>query len=70
VPRGEGAKLTKTASVDPTLTAPLAKGTRVGQYEIRSGDATVQRIPLVTLDEAKEGGLWRRYSDTVRLWFE
>jgi D-alanyl-D-alanine carboxypeptidase (penicillin-binding protein 5/6) len=70
VPRGEGAKLTKNANVDPLLTAPLAKGSRVGQYEIRAGDSTVQRVPLIILDEAKEGGLWRRYSDTVRLWFE
>jgi D-alanyl-D-alanine carboxypeptidase (penicillin-binding protein 5/6) len=70
VPRGEGAKLSKVATVDPLLTAPLARGTRVGQYEIRSGDSAVQRIPLVTLEEAKEGGLWRQYSDAVRLWFE
>jgi D-alanyl-D-alanine carboxypeptidase (penicillin-binding protein 5/6) len=70
VPRGEGARLSKNASLDPLLTAPLARGTRVGQYEIRSGDAAVQRVPLVILGEAKEGGLWRRYSDTVRLWFE
>ena len=70
VPRGEGAQLSKTANIDPLLTAPLTRGTRVGQYEIRSGDSTVQRVPLVMLDEAKEGGLFRKYSDTVRLWFE
>ncbi|MET0291743.1 MAG: D-alanyl-D-alanine carboxypeptidase family protein [Steroidobacteraceae bacterium] len=70
VPRGEGEKLTKEAKIDSTLIAPLAKGTTVGQYEIRSGDRTVVRIPLVTLGEGAEGGIWSRYSDTVRLWFE
>ena len=70
VPRGEGAALSKSTSINGTLMAPLAKGTAVGQYEIRTGDNSVARVPLVTLAEAREGGLWRRYSDTVRLWFE
>jgi D-alanyl-D-alanine carboxypeptidase (penicillin-binding protein 5/6) len=70
VPRGEGEKLVKEMRIDGTLTAPLAKGATVGQYEVRSGSGTVARLPLVTLAAAPEGGLWRRYSDTVRLWFE
>ena len=52
------------------LTAPVAKGTHVGQYEVRASSGTVARVPLVTLGDAPEGGLWRRYTDTVRLWFK
>ncbi len=70
VPRGEGEKLSKEAKVDGMLTAPIDKGATVGQYEVRSGDQTVVRAPLVALEKLEEGGLWRRYSDTVRLWFE
>jgi serine-type D-Ala-D-Ala carboxypeptidase (penicillin-binding protein 5/6) len=70
VPRGEGSKLTKSTTVTGTLMAPLPKGTQVGQYEIRAGEGNVAHVPLVTLEEVKEGGLFRRYSDTVRLWFE
>jgi D-alanyl-D-alanine carboxypeptidase (penicillin-binding protein 5/6) len=70
VPRGEGEKLTKEARVDRTLTAPIAKGATVGYYEVRAGDTSVARLPLVALAAAPEGGLWRRYSDSVRLWFK
>jgi serine-type D-Ala-D-Ala carboxypeptidase (penicillin-binding protein 5/6) len=70
VPRGQGTSLSKEAKIDGMLTAPLAKGAHVGTYEVRSGDANVARVPLVALEEAPEGGILRRYSDTVRLWFE
>jgi D-alanyl-D-alanine carboxypeptidase (penicillin-binding protein 5/6) len=69
VPRGEGAQLGKTAEVNPTLMAPIAKGAIVGHYAITSGGKSVVSVPLIALEAAPEGGLWRRYSDTVRLWF-
>jgi D-alanyl-D-alanine carboxypeptidase (penicillin-binding protein 5/6) len=70
IPRGEGEKLVKDARIEGALTAPVAKGTTVGTYEIRTASGTIARVPLVTLADTPEGGIWRRYSDTVRLWFE
>jgi D-alanyl-D-alanine carboxypeptidase (penicillin-binding protein 5/6) len=70
VPRGEGASLAKEAKIEGTLMAPLPRGSQVGWYEVSSGGTSVARVPLVTLEEVPEGGLWRTWSDTVRLWFE
>ncbi|RYG79809.1 D-alanyl-D-alanine carboxypeptidase, partial [bacterium] len=70
VPRGEGAALVKDAKIDGQLNAPVAKGTAVGRYVVTSGGKQVVSVPLLALDDAPEGGFWRRYSDTVRLWFE
>ena len=47
-----------------------ARDVEIHGRKIRAGDKVVARIPLVTLEETPEGGLWRKYSDTVRLWFE
>lgn len=70
IPRGQSAALTKEALVDGPLVAPLAAGATVGEYVVQVGDATVARVPLVTLSAVDEGGLFGNLLDTVRLWFE
>jgi D-alanyl-D-alanine carboxypeptidase (penicillin-binding protein 5/6) len=68
--RGQGDKLTKDASVNAPLIAPLAANTRVGEYRIAAGNQVVARIPLVTLAAVAEGGMWHTLTDSVRLWFQ
>jgi serine-type D-Ala-D-Ala carboxypeptidase (penicillin-binding protein 5/6) len=68
--RGQGDKLTKDASVNAPLIAPLAVNTRVGEYRITAGNQVVARIPLVTLAAVAEGGMWHTLTDSVRLWFQ
>jgi serine-type D-Ala-D-Ala carboxypeptidase (penicillin-binding protein 5/6) len=70
LPRGQSATLTKEAKLDLPLIAPLPVRSRVGEYVVSAGDEVVARIPLVTLAEVKEGGLWSTATDSIRLWFE
>ncbi len=70
IARGQAQSLTKEASVRTPLVAPIATGSSVGTYVIRSGDEVVARVPLVALAKVEEGGLWRTAVDSVKLWFE
>jgi D-alanyl-D-alanine carboxypeptidase (penicillin-binding protein 5/6) len=69
VPRGESGALLKSADINAPLIAPLAAGAKVGEFTVTAGGQVVSRVPLVTLAEVPAGGLWRRTSDSVRLWF-
>ena len=70
VARGQADSITKEATVNSPLVAPIAADAVVGQYVVRVGDEVVSRIPLVALGKVDEGGLWRTTIDTVKLWFE
>ena len=70
VPRGEFRKLTTGIVVEEKILAPVRAGQQLGVVSISlDGEAIAQR-PLVALAEMLEGGLWRRMSDYVKLWFE
>jgi D-alanyl-D-alanine carboxypeptidase (penicillin-binding protein 5/6) len=70
VPRGEFRKLTTGIVVEEKILAPVRAGQQLGVVSISlDGEAIAQR-PLVALAEMPEGGLWRRMSDYVKLWFE
>src|SRR5690606_5673191 len=69
IARGAGDSITKEASVNGPLIAPIQAGAALGQYTVRVGDEVVARVPLVALDAVEEGGLWRWAVDSVRLWF-
>ncbi len=70
VPRGEFRKLATGIVVEEKILAPIRAGQQLGVVSISlDGEAIAQR-PLVALAEMPEGGLWRRMSDYVKLWFE
>lgn len=69
VARGAGDRITKEATINGPLVAPLEAGATVGQYTVRVGDEVVARVPLVAQQAVEEGGVWRWAVDTVRLWF-
>ena len=70
VSRGEFRKLTTGIVVEEKILAPVRAGQQLGVVSISlDGEAIAQR-PLVALAEMLEGGLWRRMSDYVKLWFE
>ena len=70
VPRGEFRKLATGIVVEEKILAPVRAGQQIGVVSISlDGEAIAQR-PLVALAEMPEGGLWRRMSDYVKLWFE
>lgn len=70
VPRGEFKKLATTVVPNPEILAPVAAGQRLGTVTVSlNGDAVAER-PLAALGDVAKGGLWRRMSDSVKLWFE
>jgi D-alanyl-D-alanine carboxypeptidase (penicillin-binding protein 5/6) len=68
VGHGDETKMTLTAAL-PTrpLVAPIAKGTEVGALSIMIAGKPISSTPLVTQTEVKEGGLFHRLADSVRL---
>lgn len=69
VPRGNREQMQTNISVAPSMVAPIIKGKQYGQVEFKMDNQSIIQ-PLIALEEVKEGGLWRRSVDSVKLWFE
>ena len=70
VPRGEFRKLDTGIVVEEKILAPVHAGQQLGVVNISlDGEAIAERA-LVALGDVPKGGLWRRMSDYVKLWFE
>lgn len=69
VKRGDAQGLKIVTTVKQPLVAPLAAGTRVGEVQVLAGNTIVNRVPLVTAEPLLAGGILRRITDTVALWF-
>ena len=67
--RGRFRKLATGIVVDEEILAPVRTGQRVGVVNIRLDGEVIAERPLVALGEMPKGGLWRRMSDYVKLWF-
>ncbi|MEM8549029.1 MAG: D-alanyl-D-alanine carboxypeptidase family protein, partial [Pseudomonadota bacterium] len=70
LPRGRADELEASVTVPQTLYAPLAAGERVGTLTIAYDGETLATAPLTVLEDVAEGGLWKRMTDSVKLWFE
>jgi serine-type D-Ala-D-Ala carboxypeptidase (penicillin-binding protein 5/6) len=69
IPRGRYAQLSARMDKAPELTAPIPKGTRVGDIVVSLASQEVARVPLVALQPVAEGGIWQKTKDTVLQWF-
>ncbi len=69
VGRGEGVKVTASASVREPLIAPLPANVAIGELTVRDGADVVARVPLFPVKAIAAGGWWTRISDSVSLWF-
>ena len=69
IPRDEAGSIQTTALVNPQLVAPLSTTTPVGQLQIVVGGRPVQSVPLYPIKNVPQGGMWDRFSDSVRLWW-
>ena len=70
VPRGELGRLATDVVVEEKILAPVRAGQQLGVVSISLGGEAIAQRPLIALAEMPQGGLWRRMSDSVRLWFE
>lgn len=70
VPRGQANKLDSSFLAGGNVVAPVKAGQVLGTVRVSlDGEALAER-PLVALADVPEGGLWRRLSDSVKLWFQ
>jgi D-alanyl-D-alanine carboxypeptidase (penicillin-binding protein 5/6) len=69
IARGAADSITKEATLNSPLIAPIEAGASVGTYTVRVGDEVVARVPLVALEKAEEAGFFGRMIDSVKLWF-
>ncbi|NIM28549.1 MAG: serine-type D-Ala-D-Ala carboxypeptidase [Gammaproteobacteria bacterium] len=70
VPRGRFDKLATGIVVDEQILAPVRAGQRLGVVNVKLDGEVIAERPLVALGEVPRGGLWRRMSDSVKLWLQ
>lgn len=70
VPRGRFDKLATGIVVDEQILAPVRAGQRLGVINVKLDGEVIAERPLVALGEVPRGGLWRRMSDSVKLWLQ
>jgi serine-type D-Ala-D-Ala carboxypeptidase (penicillin-binding protein 5/6) len=54
---------------DVSLTAPITRGTQVGEIVVTLGDDEINRVPLLGLQDVAKGNLWQVARDSVLRWF-
>ncbi|HTV79621.1 MAG TPA: D-alanyl-D-alanine carboxypeptidase family protein [Steroidobacteraceae bacterium] len=71
VGRDVAGQLRSSTTLGNKLLAPLAAGTKVGDFAVTTPDgAVVAQAPIVTLHAVPAGGLWTRMTDHISLWFK
>ena len=70
IPRREYKNLKAEMELQPQITAPVSKGSVLGQVTIRLGDQEIVKVPLTALETVAEGGLVQVAKDHILLWFE
>jgi len=69
IPRGQYERLEAKLEVRSILTAPITAGEAVGRLKVMLGNDVQAEVPLLALDSVAPGGFWRRFSDSIALWF-
>ena len=70
LPRGRYADLKASVDLPSHLIAPLQKGQKVGGLKVELDGKLLLERPIVILEDATEGGFFKRLGDSVMLWFE
>jgi serine-type D-Ala-D-Ala carboxypeptidase (penicillin-binding protein 5/6) len=69
VPRGRATDIKQNFTVNKPLVAPLKVGQTVGTMQLMLDGEKLAEYPLVAIDSVEQGSWWRRFIDTIRLWF-
>jgi D-alanyl-D-alanine carboxypeptidase (penicillin-binding protein 5/6) len=69
IAKGTGNKIKTDIVLQDKLTAPLAKGAKIGVAKVSYDGKPLAEIPVVTLEEVKEAGFFARIWDTIRMRF-
>ncbi len=69
LPRGQMDKLQAGLTFNPELMAPIQQGDVVGKVEVNLDGQVLQSTDLIALQAVEEGGLFRRFWDSIQLFF-
>jgi serine-type D-Ala-D-Ala carboxypeptidase (penicillin-binding protein 5/6) len=70
IPRGRYRDLDARMDLRVETVAPVAEAEELGRVRVTLDDREIADLSLHALVPVAQGSLWRRLSDTVRLWFE
>ncbi len=69
IPQGQYKSLDAKMNIDKSLTAPIKKGETYGTLVVKLNDELIAQMPLVALEDVKQGTMWNRFSDYISLGF-
>ena len=70
VPKGTADKLKPVLERKDPLIAPIAQNSRVGTLKIMADGRVVAELPVLSLEQVGEAGMFGRAWDAVRLWMQ
>ncbi len=70
IPRGQYKSLKASTTLENKIIAPINKGQKFGEVTIKLDDEIIAQKDLISLEDVKDGGIWRGMVDSVKLWFE
>lgn len=70
VPRRQAKNLTTQITLSNAIVAPIAKGDKVGEVQVKLEDKVIKTHPLVALEAVAEGGFFARMADGFMLMFQ
>jgi D-alanyl-D-alanine carboxypeptidase (penicillin-binding protein 5/6) len=70
IPRGAERQLAATMDVIAELSAPLVRGTAVGEVKVSFAGEQLAASPLVVLANVMDGGVWARMRDELSFLWE
>jgi D-alanyl-D-alanine carboxypeptidase (penicillin-binding protein 5/6) len=69
-PRGRYNDLKASLDMPSRLVAPIAKNKQVGTLKVQLDDKVLLQRPLIALGDGGEGGFFKRFGDSVWMWFK
>lgn len=69
VPKGKGATVQTTVTLNPDLTAPIAKGAVIGKVVASAGGKPLGEAPVVALAAVERAGFFKRIGQRISGWF-
>jgi serine-type D-Ala-D-Ala carboxypeptidase (penicillin-binding protein 5/6) len=70
LPNGDARNISKQVQFNAPLIAPLKKGAEIGRMTLSLNGKPLQTVPVVTLEEIKEGSFMKRIKDSIVLMIE
>ncbi|MEM7357680.1 MAG: D-alanyl-D-alanine carboxypeptidase family protein [Pseudomonadota bacterium] len=67
VPNGREADVVTDLRLSPYYTAPIEVGDKMGVATLSLDSKPIAEVPLVAMSTIKEGGLWKQFTDGIRL---